>query len=37
MKYIRAVAFFFSTLLLYLGLPLLGWGFDDLGGFSSLL
>jgi protein-S-isoprenylcysteine O-methyltransferase Ste14 len=36
MKYLRAVAFFFSTLLLYLGLPLLGWGIDDLGGFFSL-
>src|SRR4030042_2996538 len=36
MKFLRAVLFCLSTLLLYLGLPLLGWGLDDLGGFFSL-
>ncbi len=37
MKYLRAVAFFFSTLVLYLGLPLIGWGLDDVEGFLSSL
>jgi len=36
MKYLRAFVFFLSTVLLYLGLPLLGWGFDNLRGFFSL-
>jgi protein-S-isoprenylcysteine O-methyltransferase Ste14 len=36
MKILRAVLFLLSTVLLYLGLPLLGWGLDDLGGFFSI-
>lgn len=36
MRYIRAIVFFSSTLLLYLGLPLIGWGIDDLQGFFTL-
>jgi len=36
MKYLRAVVMFINTLVMYLGLPLLGWGIDDLGGFFSL-
>jgi protein-S-isoprenylcysteine O-methyltransferase Ste14 len=36
MKLLRSILFCLSTLLLYLGLPLLGWGLDDLGGFFSL-
>jgi protein-S-isoprenylcysteine O-methyltransferase Ste14 len=35
MKLLRSILFCLSTLLLYLGLPLLGWGLDDLGGFFS--
>ncbi len=35
MKYLRAVAFFLSTLVLYLGLPMFGWGLDDVLGFLS--
>ena len=36
MKLLRGLGFFVSTLLLYLGLPLVGWGLDDLPGFFSL-
>jgi protein-S-isoprenylcysteine O-methyltransferase Ste14 len=36
MKYLRAFVFFLATALMYLGLPLLGWGLDDLHGFYSL-
>jgi protein-S-isoprenylcysteine O-methyltransferase Ste14 len=36
MKYLRAFFFFLSTALLYLGLPLFGWGLDNLRGFFSL-
>jgi hypothetical protein len=36
MRILRAALFFVSTLLLYLGLPLFGWGLDDLGGFFSI-
>ncbi len=36
MKYLRAVGMFLSTTLIYLGLPLLGWGLDDLQGYFSL-
>ncbi len=36
MKYLRAFLFFVATVLIYLGLPLLGWGLADLGGFFSL-
>jgi protein-S-isoprenylcysteine O-methyltransferase Ste14 len=35
MNILRAVVYLLSTLLLYLGLPLLGWGLDDLAGFFS--
>ncbi len=35
MKYLRAVAFMLATVLMYFGLPLLGWGVTDLGGFLS--
>ena len=33
MKFSRAILFFFATLLIYLGVPLLGWGLGDLSGF----
>jgi protein-S-isoprenylcysteine O-methyltransferase Ste14 len=36
MKILRSFVFFLATVLLYLGLPLLGWGLDDLHGFFSL-
>lgn len=36
MIYLRAFVFFLSTALLYLGLPLFGWGLDNLRGFFSL-
>jgi protein-S-isoprenylcysteine O-methyltransferase Ste14 len=36
MKYLRALLFFFATLMIYLGIPLLGWGLGDLGGFFSI-
>jgi protein-S-isoprenylcysteine O-methyltransferase Ste14 len=36
MKYLRAIVFFLATTLIYLGLPLLGWGLDNLRGFFSL-
>lgn len=32
----RAINSFFLTLIIYLGLPLLGWGLDDFYGFYSL-
>lgn len=35
MKFIRALVFFLATLLLYLGVPFLGWGLGDLSGFFS--
>jgi protein-S-isoprenylcysteine O-methyltransferase Ste14 len=35
MKYRRSVVFCLATLGLYLGLPLLGWGFDRLGDYFS--
>jgi protein-S-isoprenylcysteine O-methyltransferase Ste14 len=35
-KLIRAVTFFIATLLIYLGVTLLGWGLDDLAGYLSL-
>jgi protein-S-isoprenylcysteine O-methyltransferase Ste14 len=34
-KLFRAVGFFIATLLLYLGVPLLGWGLRDLPGYFS--
>ncbi len=36
MKLLRAVTFFIATLLIYLGVTLLGWGLDDLAGYLSL-
>ena len=35
MKYLRAVAFMLLTVLVYLGVPLLGWGLTDLQGFLA--
>ncbi len=35
MKYLRAIGAFITTLLVYLGLPLFGWGINDLPGFFS--
>lgn len=36
MRILRSIVFFLSTVLLYLGLPLLGWGLDNLKEFFSL-
>ncbi|MGB7537016.1 MAG: isoprenylcysteine carboxylmethyltransferase family protein [Anaerolineales bacterium] len=36
MKYLRAGLFAAATVVIYLGLPLLGWGLADWGGFFSL-
>jgi protein-S-isoprenylcysteine O-methyltransferase Ste14 len=36
MKYLRGVVSFLWTIILYAGLPLLGWGPDDLAGFFVL-
>jgi len=36
MKNLRGVVFFLLTVLLYLGVPLAGWGLDDPGGFFAL-
>jgi len=35
MNYLRAAGFFAATLAIYLGIPLLGWGLEGLGGFFS--
>lgn len=35
MKYLRAIGSFIITLLVYLGLPLLGWGINDLPSFFA--
>jgi protein-S-isoprenylcysteine O-methyltransferase Ste14 len=35
-KVLRGVGFLITTLLLYLGIPLFGWGLDDLPGFFSM-
>jgi protein-S-isoprenylcysteine O-methyltransferase Ste14 len=35
MKLLRLILFFIATLLIYLGVPLLGWGLGHLGGFFS--
>jgi hypothetical protein len=35
MKILRLILFFITTLLIYLGVPLLGWGFRDLAGYFS--
>jgi len=36
MKYLRGLLFFASTVLLYLGLPFLGWGINHLRGFFAV-
>lgn len=36
MNLLRGSLIFLATLVLYLGLPMLGWGLDDLAGFFSL-
>jgi protein-S-isoprenylcysteine O-methyltransferase Ste14 len=36
MKVLRSLGFLITTLVMFLGLPLLGWGFDDFYGFFSL-
>jgi protein-S-isoprenylcysteine O-methyltransferase Ste14 len=36
MKHARAGLYLLTTLVMYLGLPLVGWGMDDLQGFLSL-
>jgi protein-S-isoprenylcysteine O-methyltransferase Ste14 len=35
MKFLRAILFFIATLLIYLGVPLLGWSLGDLQSFFS--
>ncbi len=35
MKYLRGFGFFINTMILYLVIPLFGWGLDDLRGFFS--
>lgn len=35
MKYLRGFGSFIWTVILYAGLPVLGWGFDDLAGFFA--
>jgi len=35
-KYLRILGFFAYTMVIYVGLPLLGWGLDDIPGFFSL-
>ena len=35
MKYLRGFGFFINTIILYLAIPLIGWGLDDLRGFFS--
>ena len=35
MKVLRGLGFFMTTMLFYLGLPLLGWGLGNIGGFFS--
>lgn len=37
MKILRAIGFFCTTLVIYLAIPLLGWGLDDLAGFFASL
>ena len=36
MRLLRAILFFIATLLIYLGVSLLGWGLGDLGGILFL-
>jgi protein-S-isoprenylcysteine O-methyltransferase Ste14 len=35
MKFVRVIGSFFYTMAIYVGLPLLGWGLDDLPGFFA--
>ena len=35
MELLRLVLYIIATALLYLGIPLLGWGLGDLGGYFS--
>lgn len=35
MKYLRGISFSLTALLMYLGIPLFGWGVTDLRGFLS--
>jgi protein-S-isoprenylcysteine O-methyltransferase Ste14 len=37
MKYLRAILFMLSTIAIYFGLALLGWGFGDLKGYLSVV
>jgi protein-S-isoprenylcysteine O-methyltransferase Ste14 len=36
MKVLRSLGFCFNTLVIFLGVPLVGWGIDDFSGFFSL-
>ncbi|MBN2085738.1 MAG: isoprenylcysteine carboxylmethyltransferase family protein [Anaerolineales bacterium] len=36
MKYLKGFASFLWTVILYAGLPVLGWGFDDIAGFFAM-
>ena len=36
MKYLRGISFSLTTLVMYLGIPLLGWGITNLRGFFSV-
>ena len=36
MKYLRGISFSLTTLVMYLGIPLLGWGIADFRGFFSI-
>ena len=36
MELLRLVLYIFATALLYLGIPLLGWGLGDLGGYFPI-
>ena len=35
MRFLRACGFFLSTIMMFLGIPLVGWGLSDLGGFFT--
>ncbi|MBN2148811.1 MAG: isoprenylcysteine carboxylmethyltransferase family protein [Anaerolineales bacterium] len=37
MNYIQAIAYTITTILIYLGVPLLGWGLGNLGGYFASL
>jgi hypothetical protein len=36
MRILRGIGFLVSTMVMYLGIPLLGWGLGDLEGFFSM-